>query len=144
MFITSVIYTIYRHVTSNKHVMTCIIMIHHTIIHKHCYGFWVVSKSIVLGLIQACCAAVQHSQLKEQYVSLRVVVEETVNLNVQVDQLQDVKRTVRDLRRQYGHRLVDQKEFSQDPLNESMEELHRVSLLGACLHLTQFADDLLE
>ena len=75
--------------------------------------------------------------------SLRVVVEETVNLNVQVDQLQDVKRTVRDLRRQYGHRLVDQKEFSQDPLNESMEELHRVSLLGACLHLTQFADDLL-
>ena len=77
-------------------------------------------------------SALQHSQLKEQYASLRVVVEESLNLNVHVDQLQDVKRNVRELRRQYGHRLVDQKEFSQDPLNESIEELHRVCLFVAC------------
>ena len=54
--------------------------------------------------------------------------EESLSLNVHVDQLQDAKRAVRDLRRQYGHRLVDQREFSQDPLNESMEELQQVSI----------------
>lgn len=86
-------------------------------------------------------ASLQHSQLNEQYASLKVVVEESVNLKVRVDQLQDIKRSVRELRRQYGHRLVDQKEFSQDPLNESMAELHRVSLFVALLCLTQFTDN---
>lgn len=91
-----------------------------------CSGFWVVSEFGVFSNFQECCVAVLHSQLKDQYASLRVVVEESLTLNVHVDQLQDAKRTVRDLRRQYGHRLVDQKEFSQDPLNESVEELQQV------------------
>jgi hypothetical protein len=42
------------------------------------------------------------------------------------DDLQVAKRNVRDLRRQYGHKLVDKKEFSMDPLNESAEELELV------------------
>ena len=41
--------------------------------------------------------------------------------------LQNAKRSVRDLRRQYGHKLVDRKEFSMDPLNESADELEMVS-----------------
>lgn len=92
-----------------------------------------ISYCTCIVLCNEVYSALLHSQLKEQYASLRVVVEESLNLNVHVDQLQDVKRNVRDLRRQYGHRLVDQKEFSQDPLNESIEELHRVGLFVAGL-----------
>ena len=68
-------------------------------------------------------------ELLDQYMSLRTVTEDCISVHMSTDDLQVAKRNVRDLRRQYGHKLVDKKEFSMDPLNESAEELELVSVL---------------
>jgi hypothetical protein len=65
-------------------------------------------------------------ELLDQYMSLRTVTEDCISVHMSTDDLQVAKRNVRDLRRQYGHKLVDKKEFSMDPLNESAEELELV------------------
>ena len=73
-----------------------------------------------------------HRQLLDQYTDLKKVVEDCINVDLNTAELQDVKRSVRDLRRQLGHKLVDKKEFSDDPLNESADELQQVRV-GASL-----------